>query len=614
MIYMAGDNNLSVDMAYAMEQIKGVAGDGPDSPNLFVYYDGNSPSIPTLYCDFSDPHQPKYVPSYTVPDKLYDVPSRLNENAAHKKSILNFINWCLNDVEVAAKNGEITYGRKARRYGLIFSGHSLGFQDIGLFRDETSGKSMKMSDLYSSLQQAVSTEEQLRKLARENGYEGEDLKRETTELIGQRLDILGFDSCVMGMLEVGYQFESVTKALIASEGSVPNAGWTYAKILGGLAGAGDGSAATVAEQFVRDFIKSQDAYTVGGVSVDMAAWDLDKMPGLVRAFGELSKTLVDGFAEPESLLYRQLERGLLRVHWKCQSYMYDQNVDLGDFCDLLEKECGVLMNEMGGDETGVLQELQDKCRKVSQELRETVILSGFSGGAYQYSNGMSVFFPWSREGYEVSRKNYESLRFAKDAADKKVYWSGFLKKYLTEVTLRKSEPETLDAKPGERYRYSSGIQFYESAAAAVAGNGDSKIAGQEGSKIAGQEGSKIAGQEGSKIAGQEGSKLAGQEGSKIAGQEGSKIAGQEGSKIAGQEGSKIAGQEGSKMAGQEGSKLAGQEGSKLAGQEGSKLAGGGSSAFFESLRLFKNIESRWNISGFTKKAAARASEAKSADA
>ena len=72
-------------------------------------------------------------------------------------------------------------------------------------------------------------------------------------------------------------------------------------------------------------------------------------------------------------------------------------------------------------------------------------------------------------------------------------------------------------------------------------------------------------------------------------------------KIAGQEGTKIAGQEGTKIAGQEGTKIAGQEGTKIAGQEGTKLAGGGSSRFFESLRLFKNIESRWDISGFTKK-------------
>jgi hypothetical protein len=29
--------------------------------------------------------------------------------------------------------------------------------------------------------------------------------------------------------------------------------------------------------------------------------------------------------------------------------------------------------------------------------------------------------------------------------------------------------------------------------------------------------------------------------------------------------------------------------------------GGGASAFFNSLKLFKNIEGRWDISGFTKK-------------
>ena len=36
MIYVAGDNNLAVDMAYALEQIKGVAEAGADSPNLLV--------------------------------------------------------------------------------------------------------------------------------------------------------------------------------------------------------------------------------------------------------------------------------------------------------------------------------------------------------------------------------------------------------------------------------------------------------------------------------------------------------------------------------------------------------------------------------------------------
>jgi hypothetical protein len=116
---------------------------------------------------------------------------------------------------------------------------------------------------------------------------------------------------------------------------------------------------------------------------------------------------------------------------------------------------------------------------------------------------------------------------------------------------------------GSRYRYYSGVRFDEHPRIAAGANGSVST--------------------------------------KIAGQEGTRIAGQEGTRIAGQEGTRIAGQEGTRIAGQEGTRIAGQEGTRIAGQEGSKLAGGGANGFFQSLRLFKNVESRWDISGFTKK-------------
>lgn len=590
MIYMAGDNNLAVDMAYALEQIKEISSSGADKANLFVYYDGNSPSIPTLYCDFSEPDAPKYVRSFRVEDKLYPVTARPNENAADKRSILNFVDWCVNKVEVA-HSGTVSYGRRAERYAMIFSGHSLGFHDIGLFRDETSGRSMKMADLYSMLQRVVGTRVELEGEADRRQLAGEDRERETAVLLGQKLDILGFDSCVMGMLEVGYQFGTVAKTMIASEGSVPNAGWTYAKILGCIARGDERgeNADSVAEHFVEQFIRSQDSFTVGGVSVDMAAWDLGQLPGLAIAFDELSEELVRCFAEPGSKLYRYMQRALLHVHWRCQTYMYDQNVDLGDFCELLDAECAAVIEDIGGETVEPLERVREKCRSVLEELRKAIILSGFSGGEYQYSNGISIFFPWSREGYEVSRKNYESLLFVKDDADnREFFWNGFLKKYLNEVALRPFEPPTPDAAVGARYRYYSGVTFADDIPARAIGTAAGKMASHEGSKLAGHEGSKLAGHEGSKLAGHEGSKLAGHEGSKLAGHEGSKLAGHEGSKLAGHEGSKLAGHEGSKLAGHEGSKLA--------------FVGNGQ-AYFANLRLFKNIESRWNISGFTKRPA-----------
>ncbi len=556
MVYMAGDNNLAVDMAYAMEQIKEVAGEGAESRNVLVYYDGNSPQIPTLYCDFSDP-QAQYVPSATVPDKLYPVPRKWNENAADPKSVKNFVDWCVN-----------TRGRRANRYALIFSGHSLGFLDKGLFKDETAGKAMKIEDLFFLIQRLILPKKQLAKLAK--GLEGEERARETTPLIGQHLDILGFDSCVMGMLEVGYQFQHLTQTMIVSEGSVPSAGWSYAKILGSLCG-GKRSTKEVAANFVKEFIRGQDKFIVGGVTVDMAAWDLESgFNELANAFDGLSQVLIDCFQHEESLIYKQMARIILQVHWKCQSYMYDQNIDLGDFCHLLQAECKSVAEELGGGEgLELLQAVQELCQCVLSELEKIVLLSGFSGGGYQYSNGVSVFFPWSWEGYLVSRENYESLWFTKDRkngnfGDKWQGWADFLKLYLSEVTFRKVAPLTPDAPFGAKYRYRSGSIFDEE-------SGSLPLTGSEVPLT------------------------------KMGTSQTSKMGTSQTSKMGTSQTSKLGSSQTSKMGTSQTSKMGTSQTSKMGTSQTSKLGGGGVEAFYDKLKLWKNIESRFDISGFTKR-------------
>jgi hypothetical protein len=307
---------------------------------------------------------------------------------------------------------------------------------------------------------------------------------------------------------------------------VPSAGWTYAKLLGCLTreDARDLTSHAVAELFVKQFVRTQDAYTVGGVSVDMAAWDMSQFVDLSAGFDGLATALLICFEDKSSRIYRQTERVLLKVHWQCQSYMFDQNVDLGDFCELLDREIELVAKELGeGDGVDILRLVQQQCRVVNEQLKLTVILSGFSGGSYQYSNGVSVFFPWSREGYEVSRKNYESLWYSSDLGRDEAPWTRFLTTYLNDVSLRKLEDVVEQTGAGSRFRYPSGVKFSEGTVTNLSGRSSQRT------------------------------------------------------------------------------KIAGHEGTKIAGHEGTKLAGGGSSAFFNSLQLFKNIESRWDISGFTKK-------------
>ena len=455
MIYMAGDNNLAVDMAYAMEQIREVAKDGADSLNLFVYYDGNSSEIPTIYCDFSDAKNPKYVRSFMVPDKLYPVPEKYNENAADRRSVLNFVDWCVNKA-----------GRRAKRYGLIFSGHSLGFEDKGLFRDDSSGKSMKIADLFFLIQRIILPKNSLEDLASTDKLKGDELERETKELIGQRLDILGFDSCVMGMLEVGYQFCDVTKTMIASEGSVPSAGWTYAKILGGLARGEHRhkSAQKVAEHFVKEFIDSQDKYTVGGVSVDMAAWDMGRLMGLADALDGLAQVLIDCFEDENSRVYRQMERMVLQAHWKCQSYMWDQNVDLGDLCELLYSECELFRERIGGRRNGDFEsspksvpECADQSGKNGDpqrvQRRRVPILERHLGLLPMVVERLPRVSEKLRK-YMV-REGLQEPNFKA----KWLGWADFLKLYLSQVALRKAAEVTDEASEGMKYRYFSGIQF-----------------------------------------------------------------------------------------------------------------------------------------------------------
>ena len=62
------------------------------------------------------------------------------------------------------------------------------------------------------------------------------------------------------------------------------------------------------------------------------------------------------------------------------------------------------------------------------------------------------------------------------------------------------------------------------------------------------------------------------------------------------------------------SKIGGVEGSKIGGVEGSKLGGGGSGsggALIDTFKHLKNIETPWNLSGFTRKPANREEEEKS---
>jgi len=62
----------------------------------------------------------------------------------------------------------------------------------------------------------------------------QDLKKAITdaeEILGRKLDILGFDCCLMASTEVAYELKDTASYLIASEETEGAAGWPYSRIL-----------------------------------------------------------------------------------------------------------------------------------------------------------------------------------------------------------------------------------------------------------------------------------------------------------------------------------------------------------------------------------------------
>lgn len=56
---------------------------------------------------------------------------------------------------------------------------------------------------------------------------------------------------------------------------------------------------------------------------------------------------------------------------------------------------------------------------------QAVLISCYSGPAFQHSHGLSIYFPWERSAVDNELKQYNDLEFAKTTG-----WGVFLEKYL----------------------------------------------------------------------------------------------------------------------------------------------------------------------------------------
>ena len=84
------------------------------------------------------------------------------------------------------------------------------------------------------------------------------------ETIGQPLDLLGMDACLMATLEVAYQVRNSVRYLVASEELVPGHSWPYDTIFGDLRVDPERTPAEVAVSVVQQYTELLHGFPAQG--------------------------------------------------------------------------------------------------------------------------------------------------------------------------------------------------------------------------------------------------------------------------------------------------------------------------------------------------------------
>lgn len=339
----------------------------------------------------------------------------------------------------------INFGRenhRAKHYILFMLGHGQIVGNDAFLPDVSSGSAIKLTELGAVLR------------------EFKNLMQADTET----LELLAMHSCSMSAAEVAFELQGTAKYMLGSEGTTFVGSWPYRQVLKKIfkmireaqdAAKGPGKEpeydidTLIQKIYFLSLFQSTD-FMLSGFSSDLSLCNLD--PTILNRLKERLITLVE---ELKKGLDEDTARELIVLaHCKSQSYWNESYTDLYDFCECLQKLCEARQQRYLNDPllTSFSKEtirnasnyaswtsLSNACGAVIRELEKDrsdpfsrpVIFSEYFGPKYQYSHGLSVYFPWAKPIGNANEKviaNYREYRFTTDFPENGS-WLSFVEKY-----------------------------------------------------------------------------------------------------------------------------------------------------------------------------------------
>ena len=397
LIYFAGDNNLSEECVFALKEMQAV---GTNDYDVLVQFDPAGRGNPTRRFHFRGLTAHKSLEELEI--------KQLDEtDTGARSTLVNFLTQGMNAF-------------RADYYMVVLSGHGGGADEDYFLRDEDRPQSLVPRSLSMP---------DFNRVFRERALAG--------ALKGRRINILGLDACVMSMIEICYELRNSKVDLLAgSEGYTLNAGWPYGSLLSLINKDPHIDPESLARQLPQLYTDAYEEYDIGGISADLSVLKVSEVRVLKAKIKKLAsamrKQLSSSIKNDQFGLSTEFRRAIVLAHWLAQSYNGEQCVDLYDFCECLLKCCELEQYS----HTSIIK----ACNDVMEAIGRIVLGSKNTGSDFQYSNGVSIYFPWSE--VEIA-PHYKYLDFvAGEAGAKKENrkgWYTFLLRYV-KATQRAPRP------------------------------------------------------------------------------------------------------------------------------------------------------------------------------
>lgn len=394
MIFMAADNNLEAATSVDINELETCG--STDKVNFVAQIDRNGSYSQNSELKWSGARR-FFITKDNKPETMTSkmLKDLGNVDMADPIALADFVSWTKENFP-------------AKKYALILWNHGTGWKEIQPSVMETDGGASGLPEGMQAIMNNISyniSYDDTSKTSMNIPALGETLAR-IKGILGKPLDLIGFDACLMQMIEVSWTAAPYALYQVGSPDLEPDRGWPYDLIAKELTKNPAMDGRILSEMIPVLYKKSYTGGTQGNKAVVLSTIDLSKT--------DLMREKINAFCNTVRKNIFDIDK-IENARNEALKYSYGDYIDLGHFLEILIK------SNIKADTKTAATALYRAISGSGKNKSGYVSRMTFNGEKFAKTRGLSIFFP-TRQGFRTYQNRYKIHSFCSDTE-----WFNFLK-------------------------------------------------------------------------------------------------------------------------------------------------------------------------------------------